>query len=170
MLKRSLLRKVIVLAFAFSALIPLLTMSRSSRIGRVQASAVSAEEQETAPQANSYLPLLQKDLPPVIPATTEVLSAQTTDNLISVSEDGTTFTFAQPTAELSALDVGDVMVGDVSEAVPHGFLRKVTQVTNNSGQVIVTTEPATLEEAIEQGAQSTFHTKSRRLICKAPSL
>ncbi|MFZ1396592.1 MAG: SUMF1/EgtB/PvdO family nonheme iron enzyme, partial [Candidatus Promineifilaceae bacterium] len=58
----------------------------------------------------------------------------------------------QSTPELAALDIGDVMVGDVSITAPYGFLRKVAGVTTVGGQVVVTTTDATLEDAIQQGS------------------
>ena len=69
----------------------------------------------------------------------------------SISGDGTVFTFTQSTADLPDLVPGDVIVGDVSTTAPYGFLRSVTSVSEQNGQVIVVTEGATLEEAIQQG-------------------
>ncbi|MCI0730039.1 MAG: hypothetical protein L0332_25425, partial [Chloroflexi bacterium] len=60
-------------------------------------------------------------------------------------------TFSQMTPELAALAPGHVMVGDVSQNAPDGFLREVTAVSTTGGQVVVTTGPATLEDAIQQG-------------------
>ncbi len=105
---------------------------------------------------NIYLPLVlnnaEGDPEPIISDTTEVLTDDTTEHLVSVSEDGDVFTFDQTTTKLGELDPGDVMVGNVSTVAPNGFLRQVTNVTSSGGQVVVTTEAATLEDAIEQGA------------------
>jgi Tol biopolymer transport system component len=98
-----------------------------------------------------YLPAVQNDLPPIIPNTTKVLSEATTQHLASISSDGTVYTFNQTTPELDSLTVGDVIVSDVSANAPNGFLRKVLSVSNSGGQVLVTTEQATLEDAIQQG-------------------
>ena len=112
----------------------------------------------TSAKADSkiYLPLVlnnaEGDPEPIISDTTEVLTDGTTEHLVSVSENGDVFTFDQTTTELGELNPGDVMVGDVSTVAPNGFLRKVTNVTSSGGQVVVTTEVATLEDAIEQGA------------------
>jgi hypothetical protein len=102
--------------------------------------------------SNVFLPIVRSDLQPIIPETTQVLTEATTQYLSSVSNDGVTFTFSQSTPELAALDIGDVMVGDVSTAAPYGFLRKVASVTGIGGLVVVTTTDATLEDAIQQGS------------------
>ncbi len=110
-----------------------------------------------------YLPAVMnraEHLTPVIPETTEVLSEETTQYLETVSSDGVTYTFSQGTGELSEVAAGDVIVGDVSAAAPEGFLRVVTGVTEQGGQVIVTTEAATLEDAIQDGILSTHQTLS----------
>jgi formylglycine-generating enzyme required for sulfatase activity len=104
-----------------------------------------------------YLPLVlssASEVPTVIPDTTEVLPETTTQYLSSISDDGAVFTFSQSTPALSALAPGDVMVGDTTAQAPYGFLRKVTSVSSTGGQVIVQTEAATLEDAIQQGAVS----------------
>lgn len=105
-----------------------------------------------------FLPMFVTNLPPIIPDTTEVLTDETTQHLLSVSENGDIFTFGQMTPELQALNSGDVMVGDASEIAPYGFLRQVSTVTETDGQVVVTTASATLEDAIQQGE---FHFAKR---------
>ncbi len=99
----------------------------------------------------AYLPFIRGAVPPIIPDTTKVLSPATTQYLVSISGDGATYTFSQMTPELAALAPGHVMVGDVSQNAPDGFLREVTAVSTTGGQVVVTTGPATLEDAIQQG-------------------
>jgi formylglycine-generating enzyme required for sulfatase activity len=71
---------------------------------------------------------------------------------MSVSEDGTTFTFDQASEELELVEAGDVIVGDASSEAPDGFLRKVSAVSEQDGQVIITTQETTLEETIQDGA------------------
>jgi formylglycine-generating enzyme required for sulfatase activity len=87
----------------------------------------------------------------VIPDTTVVLTDSTVQHLESISGD-MTFTFDQWTPELEALDPGDIIVGDMSSAAPNGFLRKVESVEPLCDKVVVDTEPATLEEAIDTGS------------------
>ena len=102
-----------------------------------------------------YLPLIVNNyVTPIIPDTTNVLSSETTQYLEGISPDGTTFTFSQSTFELESVESGEVIVGDVSDAAPYGFLRTVTSVSPQDGQVLIQTELATLEDAIQQGAIS----------------
>lgn len=90
-------------------------------------------------------------LPPIVPDTTKPLSSETTQYLTSVSPDGATFTFSQATDQLNTLQVGDVMVSNPTQAAPDGFLRKVTSVTNNAGQIVVQTEVMTIADSVQQG-------------------
>ena len=101
-----------------------------------------------------YLPLVASSassVPTVIPDTTKVLPETTTQYLSEVSDDGAIFTFTQSTADLDALAPGDVIVSGPTANAPYGFLRRVTSVSSLGGQVVVTTEEATLEDAIESG-------------------
>ena len=127
--------------------------------GSVPAQA-SRPASQVSPQAtggtNIYLPLVMRDysapLPTIIPDTTKVLPATTTDYLASVSSDGVVFTFTQSTPELAALAPGDIIVGDTSSNAPDGFLRKVVSVENSGGNVVIQTSEASLTDAIEQGS------------------
>lgn len=107
-----------------------------------------------------HLPLVVSNasgVPTVIPETTEVLTETTTQHLSEVSVDQAVFTFTQSTASLDALETGDVMVGDATANAPNGFLRKVISVTPGADQVVVETEQATLEDAIESGEAHVSH-------------
>jgi len=106
------------------------------------------------PIAGNWDGMPSEDLPPIIPPTTRVLPATTTQYLSSVSGDGTVFTFSQGTPELSELSPGEIIVGDATPAAPYGFLRKIVSVSNNGGQVDVQTAPATIDEAVQQGEVS----------------
>ena len=100
-----------------------------------------------------YLPLITRDsalLPPIIPETTVVLTSESTSQLASISEDGTTFTFAAISSELQRVDVGDVIISRVSDAAPYGFLRKVTSRQTQGNGLKLVTEQATIEEAYQQ--------------------
>jgi len=107
-----------------------------------------------------YLPIVLKNYGTYVkvPDTTKVLSETTLQRLSSISDDGAVFTFSEMTPELEALQVGDVMVGGVTDLAPHGFLRKVVNVSTADGQVVVVTEQATIEEAIEEGLIRTHKT------------
>ncbi len=87
-----------------------------------------------------------------IPETTEVIAGQTLAQLESVSANGEQFVFDGSPAALDELDVGDVMVGAPTAAAPDGFLRKVTGLQDTGNKRIVTTTPATLDEAITDGS------------------
>jgi alpha-tubulin suppressor-like RCC1 family protein len=112
-------------------------------------------EAPTQQASNVYLPLAMSNaihVKPVVPPTTKVLPKDTLQDLAEISEDGTEFTFSETSPELESLALGEIMVGDTSDAAPYGFLRKVSDISNQNGQVVVETVDATLEEAIEQGA------------------
>jgi hypothetical protein len=101
-----------------------------------------------------YLPLVIREsalLPPIIPPTTNPLPPETTQQLTTVSPDGTTYTFAAMTPALAAIAPGEIMVAGPSSAAPDGFLRRVTAVNISGNQVTMQTEAATLEDAIQQG-------------------
>ncbi len=91
-------------------------------------------------------------LPPVIPEITEPISADTNQYLESVSPDGAVFTFTQSTPELDELAVGDIMVSAPATSAPDGYLTRVVGITNQGGAVVVTTSPAILEEAVQDGS------------------
>lgn len=145
--------KTFIFLFSFMTILLLLAGTNAQTPPEVAASADVVNG-----SSNVFLPVVRSDLQPIIPETTQVLTEMTTQHLSSVSDDGVTFTFSQLTSELADLDIGDVMVGDVSAAAPYGFLRKVVSVTTSGGQVVVTTTDATLEDAVEQGAFSISRT------------
>jgi len=89
-------------------------------------------------------------LPPVIEETTEVLPTETLQDLTDLSPEGV-LTFSETSAALQEVAPGDVIAGGVSAEAPYGFLRAVTSITTQGDQVIVETQPATIEDAIQQG-------------------
>ncbi|MHB1357670.1 MAG: hypothetical protein ACYCZF_17000 [Anaerolineae bacterium] len=98
---------------------------------------------------------LHDGIPPaIIPDTTKPLTEETTQHLVSVSEDGSVYTFDQVTPELQTLQVGHIMVGSANTTTPYGFLRKVTSIAIENGQVRISTEQASLVDAIQQGGFS----------------
>jgi len=84
---------------------------------------------------------------PVILPATRIISDETNATLVSISPDGAVFTFEPATPELESLNAGEIMVGGPCMAAPYGYLRKVTKVSAQGGQVIVETEPALLEHS-----------------------
>jgi WD40-like Beta Propeller Repeat len=103
-------------------------------------------------ESTIYLPIVMTSLPPIIPNTTNVLTSATTQYLASISNDAVVFTFTQMTSELANVSPGEVITGAPSAPAPYGFLRKVSAISTSAGNVIVQTEAATLEDAVEQGA------------------
>src|SRR5690606_9291587 len=88
----------------------------------------------------------------LVPDTTVVLDQATLGALEEVSEDRATFRFARSTALLDELEVGGIIVADVfAPHLPAGALRRVRSIERSAG-VVVTTDPASLAEAIERGS------------------
>lgn len=101
-----------------------------------------------------YLPLVASPLPTIIPESTNILTDQSNQYLISISPDIVQFVFSQATSELDRVKPGDIIVSGISINVPNGYLRKVLTKQSINGQVVLTTEPAALEEAIQQASAS----------------
>ena len=110
-----------------------------------------------------------QNVPPIIPETTNVLSDSTTQYLSEVSSSGV-FTFTQGTPELNALAPGEVIVGEPTTAAPDGFLRQITSITPSGREVVVQTELATLEDAIQQGSIHVAQTLSPSMVRNAEQL
>lgn len=86
----------------------------------------------------------------IIPDTTKVIDPATRDLLTSFTDAGTLH-FAGTTPQLQALAVGDVVVSEPADAAKFGFLRKVTVLRADGSGLIVETEAATLDDAVDQG-------------------
>ncbi|MBC8416570.1 MAG: hypothetical protein H8E11_09080, partial [Candidatus Cloacimonetes bacterium] len=82
---------------------------------------------------------------------------QVNEDLQSVSPDGNTFTFSK-TSTTDDIEEGDILVSGITDLMPNGFLKKVTNVQENSNTITVTTENASLDEALQQGALSASYT------------
>ena len=89
----------------------------------------------------------------IIPETTKVLTDESNDYLEEISGGGT-FTFSQITPELAQLETGDVIVSDVSDVAPYGYLRRVEDIQTDDDKMLIQTSAATLEDAIERGRVS----------------
>ncbi len=86
-----------------------------------------------------------------IPATTKVINkAGVNKNLIEVRENA--LVFDQMMGQVKSLAAGDVLVFGVTDLTPEGLLRKATKIRQANGNVIVETEQATLEDAVEEGS------------------
>ncbi|HOZ37142.1 MAG TPA: SUMF1/EgtB/PvdO family nonheme iron enzyme [Anaerolineaceae bacterium] len=89
---------------------------------------------------------------PIITPETVVLTDLSNQYLDGTTYDGETFNFSQMTSELEQVDVGDIIVSDVSSADPDGYFRKVSGLAPQASGVLLTTIPATLEESIQDGS------------------
>ena len=89
----------------------------------------------------------------VIPPTTRALSGSAAQALTSITAtpDGRVLVFSTVSSEITSLEPGDVLVLNVCDAAPGGFLGRVVDVTVQGGSVGVLTAPATLEDAISEG-------------------
>jgi len=89
---------------------------------------------------------------PKLAPSTKIMDESTAQNLSSISEDGTVYTFFGITPYLESLQPGDVMMSTIpTDLTPYGLLRKVTNVAIDGSQVTVKTSQATLEDVIEKG-------------------
>ena len=86
----------------------------------------------------------------VLKPTTVVADEETEEALTSVTENQEVLNFTESTPQLDGLEVGDVLVMGPTDHTPEGLLRKVTGI-DHSGSVVVSTEFATMEDAIEEG-------------------
>lgn len=122
----------------------------------VTAKASPSSETHNLEQINSqiYLPIVIHSLTPIIPDTTKVLTDDINQSLVSISDDNAILTFAQTDPNLATLNVGDIIASEVTDLTPSGFLRQVTNISTVGDQLIVTTIPSTIEDAVQQGTVS----------------
>ncbi|HQY92330.1 hypothetical protein [Caldilinea sp.] len=104
-----------------------------------------------------FLPLVISQLPTIVPESTNILTDESNQFLVSISADSAQFVFSQTTPELNRVAPGDIIVSDIAAKAPNGYLRKVLTKQFVDGQVILTTAAASLEEAIEQTSVSLNH-------------
>ena len=100
-------------------------------------------------------PIPPEPIETIIPDTTKVTDKETEKEIVSVTEDQSTIVFEKSTSQLEELSPGDIIVMGVTKNTPEGLLRKVTNITKggkDGSQVVVETEFASIEEAIEQGS------------------
>lgn len=89
---------------------------------------------------------------PVITSETVILTNLSNQYLDVSTYNGETFKFTQLTSELEQVDVGDIIVSDVSPVDSDGYFRKVTAITQQGSGIVVSTIPATLDESIVDGS------------------
>lgn len=84
----------------------------------------------------------------IIPETTKsVDSTDYSSNLVNISPDSMTFTFQSGFTSEYKPEINDVLV------IPNGsgLLRKITNIDSSGSTIVLTTQQATLEDAIEEG-------------------
>jgi hypothetical protein len=91
-------------------------------------------------------------LEPIIPETTKIPDQATRDALTVFDTTTGVMRFNASTPLLDALQPNDVLVSEPATAAPFGFLRKVTAVRKEGGEVVVETTQAKLTEAVHQGS------------------
>jgi uncharacterized membrane protein YgcG len=84
-----------------------------------------------------------------LPASTRVIPTSEVKSASGTPSGTRTLTLGPGVA--ASLAPGDVLVIGITPATPYGFLGRVTSVVERGVELIVTTKPATLEDAIPQG-------------------
>jgi hypothetical protein len=102
---------------------------------------------------------------PIIPATTKVADSDTRSSLQAYDSNSGQMRFSTDGSVLQNLAVGDVLASEVSKNAPYGYLRKVSAIKRENGQVILETTQASLEEAISHGdVDASFELKPEDLV------
>ena len=91
---------------------------------------------------------------PGVPATTKILDDEAAGYLMSVSSDKNTIAFSSASAYAKSLKAGDVIAAGIYALTPEGLLRKVTSKSDNGQTITLSTVPANLEQALEEGSLS----------------
>ena len=88
---------------------------------------------------------------PIIPTTTKVADPKARETLQSYDPQSGQMRFTAGSGVLDNLAVGEVLASEIGPNAPHGYLRKVTSVRRENGEVLLETTQASLEEAIHNG-------------------
>ena len=83
---------------------------------------------------------------------TVVLDDSNNENIVSITE--SEIIFNNQDSKINQLQVNNIIVADVSDNAPNGFLRKITNIETLDNQIKLTTTNATLTDAIKNGAVS----------------
>ncbi|MFC1553371.1 fibrobacter succinogenes major paralogous domain-containing protein [candidate division KSB1 bacterium] len=83
---------------------------------------------------------------------TKILESSTAENIVSVSEDGTTMIFPANDPTVQNLAINDVLVANIADKLPNGLLRKVASKTTQGDQITITTTKANMEEVFEKAS------------------
>ena len=83
---------------------------------------------------------------------TRVLTEATTQELLSISADGSVYVFESKTTELAELSPGDVLVFPIAPVLPDGSLRLVLDAYYDGQNFVVVTEAASLTDALQSAS------------------
>ena len=108
----------------------------------------TCKKDEVAPKEK---PIIGKEI--IIGDNTKVLKLEDREGIVDIDLDNFNFT-ATPSGFFNSIDVNDIIVDSTSSKSPYGYMRKVTSIENNGGQLIIHTEQAKLVEAIKQASFS----------------
>lgn len=86
---------------------------------------------------------------PIISPDTKVLSGDLVNRYL-LEVEGDTYIFSFQISNIVTLESGDVLVGEITEQTPYGFLRRATNITSDGLSLRVETEPAVLEDVFIQ--------------------
>ena len=148
------LKQLTVLIIVLTLIVPISGQASPTGLKKTEFPNKESENHKTSTEEpNTYLPLVSNALylPPIIPDTTNVLPPTTTQYLSSISSTGI-FTFTQTTPELNAIAPGEIIVAEPTGAASNGFLRKVKTLSTIGESIILETESAVIEDAIQQGS------------------
>lgn len=83
---------------------------------------------------------------------TFIIDDATKNSLVHL--DSITVKFNSNTAQLDSLESGDIIVSEISQNAPYGYLRKINSITRNNNTVELSTSLVSLTEAIKNGNAS----------------
>jgi hypothetical protein len=81
--------------------------------------------------------------------TTKIIGKKNSSYLISVSNNGANYVFDRAIESLVPLEIGNILVFDISSFTPSGALRKIISVQYVGNEIIVNTEQASLVQAVK---------------------
>ena len=87
----------------------------------------------------------------IIADNTKVPDLQDRNSIVQIDTNNFTFKFSSGSDFAKNLKSGDILVDSASDKARYGYLRKVKSVQSSKGEIVVTTEPAGLTDAILQG-------------------
>lgn len=93
----------------------------------------------------------QKILEIIIPETTKVITSNEKIVIENYNTENGSIELSNITLEESGIKTGDVLVAGITNKTPLGFLKKVKSIEEVNGKLIINTENAEINEAIEQG-------------------